>query len=69
MRGPRELVDRQDAIEAEAAVGKDPRIAGEALRIARDIDREVQARGGDLGGLCPGAGARRVEEHGIEAAG
>jgi len=45
MRRPGELVDGQETLQAEAAVDQEPRIAGEAARIAGDIDREIETRG------------------------
>ena len=67
MRRPGKLVDGQETLQAEAAIDQEPRIAGEAARVAGDIDREIETRGRDRGRLRPGAGPRRIEQHGVEA--
>ena len=67
MAGPGELVDRRDAGQPVAAVDQGPRVAREAAGVAGDGDHRGQPGPGELPGLLFGAGARRVEDRGVEA--
>ena len=67
MAGPAELIDRPDPLEAIAAVGEQARVAGEGRRVAGDRYDALDVRGGKGAALGLGAGAGRVDDHGVEA--
>ena len=67
MRGPQELVDRQQFLQPVSAVLQGARVAREAAGIARGVDHARHLRARQLGRLRGRAGARRIEQHGVEA--
>ena len=66
MGGKAKLVKRGDELDLKAAVDEDARIAGEGRRIARDGDDERQGGSGERARLFERAGARRIDERGVE---
>ena len=66
MRRPQELVDRQQFLQPVSAVLQGARVAREAAGIARGVDHARHLRPRQLGRLRRRAGARRIEQNGIE---
>src|SRR5262245_49404807 len=66
MRRPQELIDRPQFLQPVSALLQCPRIAGEGRRIARGIDHALHLGTRQLGALRCRAGARRIEQDGVE---
>ena len=66
MRAVLELIHRRDALESISSRNQDRRIARKRAGIAGDADDEGDLRGRELAGLRFGAGARRIEDDGVE---
>ena len=67
MRGKAELVKRRDRPDFVAAADENARVAGEAVGVAGNRDDQRRPGGGERARLRLGPGARRVEQHGVEA--
>src|SRR5690606_15744116 len=64
-RGPGELVDGGDALEAITAGGEDGCIAGEARGVAGDAHHRPHLAAGDFTRLRFGTGSRRIEDDSV----
>ena len=67
MPGPGELVDRLNPVQPVSAVDQDAGVARESRGVAGDRDRPGHPGDREHLGLRPGAGARRIEDHGVKA--
>ena len=63
---PQELVDRRHCLQAVTAVDEDAHVTGQRRRVAGDGDDERHLRAGQHFRLGLGAGAWRVEDHGVD---